>query len=54
MALIQGISTEAAQAATKTLVDELAEKYPPDVLRALLSAAIREALVGREIVITIK
>ena len=54
MPLITGISIEAAQAAAKTLVDELAAKYGTEALSALLSAALKDALVGREIVITIK
>lgn len=38
----------------KTLVDEIAVKYPPDMLKTLLADAIKDALVGRTVTVEFK
>ncbi len=37
----------------KDIVDEAAKKYPPEVLQSILSGAIKDALVGRTVTVTI-
>ncbi len=38
----------------RDLADELYKKYPPDVLQAILTGAIKDGTAGRTITVTIE
>lgn len=61
MPLFEGLDKEAAQALAKMLVDELAVRYPPEIIdKALanlilgLSNIAKETVTGRKITVTIE